>query len=231
MYLAYTSLYFANWSEYHTRVMITQVGNIGVTEIQWISIAFLVLVGSLGNSWLQVLIKDVVDLPQFHDKENSLFWVGETKVNTPIIWILTSHGLFNLMFCIYNTLKAATDKFSAIRQLVPLGLIYYSGYLLFGIEEFHPLKGYVVLAISSYVSLIICKLIVSSLAQTPFSSIQPELFLLLALSAAAVNAEDLQTKQMVLITIIASGFSLFILFSSQVVNKIATVLKIKVFTV
>jgi hypothetical protein len=57
---AYTAFWLANWKEYNTGILLTNVGQFGVTECQIVCVVVYILTGIFGQDFWNISIMDML---------------------------------------------------------------------------------------------------------------------------------------------------------------------------
>ena len=207
------AFYIMNWTEYHSHESATRVGQLGVTEIQ-----FIVIIAQVFNALTGVGIAEI-----------SIF-KGFTAGNL-IFYCITYPSPFYFYYAWGFAAPHIKDVKKALLKLVPLVFLQVSLTLLSTIKEFSGFKGWVVIGYGSYTTLMTCKQIVSGLARTDFAVIHFELIYLLLLSILAKTVGGPILKNLIFLLIFVGGYFFFFDFGIDIVTRIAKKLKINVLTI
>ena len=204
------AFFLMNWMEYHSHISATNVGELGVTEAQWIFMLFLTFNYVTGVGLAEITI-----------------FKGLTIGN-----LLYYSICYPIPFYGYYAYKLAaphiTDTKKAQLKLVPLAFLIISTIILSSIKEFSNFKGWVVIGYGSYSTLITVKQIVSGLARLEFQVLHLELVYLLVLSLLAKLSSDPVLKILIFVLIFVGGQFFFFDFAIDIVTKIAKKLKINI---
>jgi len=168
------SFFMVNWSEYYTHKAITRVGELGVTELQYLCMSFLLFTGVMGygigeielSNWLTFLPKG--------------FTVGRL-----IFWGIASSTPYNLWFTMSITTPSLEKgkESAAFIELLPMLHVALAMFLFALVREYDAYKGFVLVGLGIYNSLIICKFIISGLSKMHYNDLQVELMVPTVLGA------------------------------------------------
>ena len=115
--------------------------------------------------------------------------------------------------------------------MLPLVILLVSSAILSSIEEFNSFKGLVVIGYGAYQSLMVCKMIVSTMAHLEFQVLHFEMAYLLILSLLAKLCSDPNLKRLIFLLILVGGHFFYFGFGIDLVLRIAKKFKINIFTV
>jgi ethanolaminephosphotransferase len=173
----YLLFWISNWTEYHTKVLRTHVANIGVTEVELIIIAVLIVSGVFGqNIWLTP-VGDIIPsfltslLPKVDFVKSAL----EANIKFYVVYSLISSFLFLGSFVVISTIRVAKDKTEAIVQNYPVLMLFGLNFLWRSTELYAESRSIVSLIFGLNFSLLTCRLIVCSLTEMKFPKFHREL--------------------------------------------------------
>lgn len=226
IFLYIISFYFANWSEYFTHVSVTRIGDMGVTEIQWLTIIILLFTGMNQTAFGSIELGSIIPIFPKDGSEGVMAWIGSLRLGIIIFYGVLASAPNNIM----HTYRITKDKIKngkfALQKLFPLFSILVVVPLWASVENMHDYKGYVFVGIGVYNSLMICKFIVNGLAGDDFKMFQWELVVPGVLAMFAKLSDSTNVQFLCIGLMIVSGMFLFCDFTVNVVGKIANVVGI-----
>jgi len=77
---SYTAFWLANWKEYNTGILQTNVGQFGVTECQLITVIVLILTGLYGQGLWKVSLAEIIPV-SITSKITHKFFITAFKMN------------------------------------------------------------------------------------------------------------------------------------------------------
>ena len=164
-------MWCAHWTEHHTGVLNTKVGEIGVTESEYLCIGFHLTSGFLGQQFWKTTILDY--LPSFVPANtiptfitslsmSDCFWYG---------YVGMSLTMFIFMFC--TTLwKCKGRRIQALGEYLSISLIILMEYVWMSFDITHDYIGIILTNFGVLTSLLVCKMIVSTVTHVFFFLIQ-----------------------------------------------------------
>lgn len=154
----------ASWIEYHTGVLKTNVGQLGVTEIHIIVTVTHLITGIFGQKLWQIGINSI--LPKFLLSIHPwLEFVGEMKLGG---FIITTFGLLFAVLTfaqIFMVILKSGEKVKLLMECCSIGLIVLLEFIWVGFSFFDQYRGLVLLNFGLFSSLIICKTIISAVTK------------------------------------------------------------------
>lgn len=223
-------IYVVNWSERHLETLTTQVGNFGVTEVQFIVAAIMAITGYYGQAMWHLSIYDLVIvglrdyIPQQHRDYNLVnFIVGF------FFWVILGGAL--VMF--YSTMKKVNDRRQALKDMLPIGVLLLVEVIWTSHVFFDNQLSLIMIVFGCQYSLLCIKLILSTTLKIPHPFHHPELILHLvcALLHLPMLALPPVYLQVFALFVCLSTFLYVVLFILDIVDQLTTILDIECFSV
>lgn len=157
----------ANWSENHTGVLSTRVGQIGVTEGQHLCMLVHILTGIYGQRMWQ--IKPINFLPQqFLNYAKSHVFITKMlsiTLGTTLVYIFSALVLLMAFVMFFRTLPQAKSKFEAASQYLSSMLLVIMEIAWSRTKLYDHYSGLVLVNFGFLASLILCKLIICTVTK------------------------------------------------------------------
>ncbi|KAL4486388.1 hypothetical protein ABPG72_007174 [Tetrahymena utriculariae] len=239
------TLFTANWTEYHTHVLNTQVGNFGVTESQLIVVSIHLITFFFGqDAWnfklAEILPSQVVELFVQYGLTNALQRPIYVFVVYFVIFCTVAATVTCVISVLFGTHKDKNGKViekqkgKALLQWIPIFMIVIVELGFFEQKELY--KNYSAIILLSFgllVSLLTCKLIICSLTKMDFPTFHVEIlpyYILLLIFNNYPEVMDLKNKiyGTTAVTVLTIIFSFH--YTSSVISQITRHLGIYCFS-
>jgi phosphatidylglycerophosphate synthase len=165
---SYTAFWIANWKEYNTGVLLTNVGQFGVTETQILAIVMYIVTGVYGQNVWQFSI---------HDVAPASLTAGITSkpilelINHPVGGVLAYYyALLILALAIYELLLTLwkTRELKSMKECFSLFVLMINCSVWMYFSFFDKYVGIVLFSFGLMIALLVCKIIVSSVTKVRF---------------------------------------------------------------
>jgi hypothetical protein len=153
----------SNWMEYNTGILETNIGQFGVTEAEYLVAVFHLVTGLFGQDiWLLTFGSFMPG-----SLVTTYSWLAHLKVGT---FIAISFGIaFFLMiiYCIISTVYQ-TKRFNSFGEYFTLVILLLICFVWFNLGLYKQYTGLILINFGIVESLIICKMIISSVTKVTF---------------------------------------------------------------
>lgn len=163
-----------NWKEFHTGTILTQVGNVGVTEIQDLIIVTSLLSGYLGQEFFQRTVESVHDWEGINIPKDLLSLQLYQVLMYPFFAVAILIGGQTFV----ATLLSAKNKGYAMAQLIPIIALCTFEWVWLSIDYYKTNTAWVISLFGFTFSVINTKLIICSTTKMRFSVSHCEVYLL-----------------------------------------------------
>jgi len=161
----YTAFWIANWKEYNTGVLVTNVGQMGVTESQIISCIIFIVSAIFGQDFWVVGLKDI--LPSFI-LSSLRGRTMNTLLSMPIGGVISYFfGIMIVLMTIYEVVKtiAETKSLKSLKELFSLFVLLANCAVWINFSFFTQNIGIILFSFGFLIAFLVCKLIVASVTK------------------------------------------------------------------
>ena len=163
-----TAFYSSNWTEYNTGILRTNVGQFGVTEVELISLIIHLLTGIFGQGLWQFKLRDI--LPLSWSSHEILSEAMELKLGGFIAYYFGGMIFLSCLYVFVTTIISSKNKVKPIRECLTFYLIVGLMVIWYNTSFYDQFKGMVLLNFGLLCSLIVCKVITSSVTKVTIRS-------------------------------------------------------------
>jgi len=206
--LVQTAFFCANWGEYHTGVLKTNVSNFGVTEGELMVAGAIVICGIFGfdffdTTFLQMISGAGVNVSQI---PSSITWILNIALKDAILKPLYVIIGAIIIYCTITTVLSASNKVYAVSQFTPIIINTITTCLWSTLPVFQKYAALILLVSGLIFSLNTSKIIVCSLThmKSPIFQLEYVLYFLGYLVASQYHHE----------TYILAGLALYVTISA-----------------
>jgi len=165
----------ANWGEYHTGIMNTGVGNVGVTEGQFLIGLSLILQGIIGPNLFKTTVADVLHMLSISPKAVRIPpWILPINLQDVVLRICYVALIVACVYYVISTLIKCHDKRDAVSHFIPLLINMITTYLWSTLPVFQQHAALIMLISGLLYSLNTSRIIVCSLAKMKLPLFQSE---------------------------------------------------------